>query len=123
MTHLSTLGAFRAVSNCNYAFLSPFSVLSTKLFFAVFFLIVQVILTGDLQSLKFFTKPALNEHNSFYLSMFVLKRFNYSIGSAQRIKETLHLNMRYQVNKPLLDPDFKEPANRLCQKNWIRKRA
>jgi hypothetical protein len=79
MTHPAALGAFRAIPNSNYAFLSPFFLLSAKIFFPVFFLIVQVILTDDLQRLQFFTKPALNEHILFNLSVSVLKRFNYSI--------------------------------------------
>ena len=65
MTHPAALGAFRAIPNSNYAFLSPFFLLSAKIFFPVFFLIVQVILTDDLQRLQFFTKPALNEHILF----------------------------------------------------------
>jgi hypothetical protein len=68
---------------------------------------VQVILTEDLQHLQFFTKPALNEHISLCLLVLVLKRFNYSIGSAQRIKETLHVDIRYHVNKHILDQGIK----------------
>ena len=67
MTNPVALGAFRAVSNSNYAFLSPFFLLSAEKIFADFFLVVQVILTDDLQRLQFFTKPTCNEHNSFYL--------------------------------------------------------
>ena len=65
MTHPAALGAFRAIPNSNYAFLPPFFLLSAKIFFAVFFLTVQVILTDDLQRPQFFTKPALNEHILF----------------------------------------------------------
>jgi hypothetical protein len=63
----AALWALRAVSNSNYAFLSPFFLLSWKIFFPDFFLIVQVVLTDDLHRLQFLTSPALNEHISFYL--------------------------------------------------------
>jgi hypothetical protein len=67
MAHPAAFGTFRAISNSNYAFYPPFFLLSEKIFFPVFFLNVQVVRTDDLHRLQFFTKPALNEHNSFYL--------------------------------------------------------
>jgi len=86
------LRAFLMVANSDYAFVSPFFLLSTKNFFPDFFLSVQVVRTDDLHLLQFFTKPALSVHNDIYLLFILfLKRFNYSIGSAQRIRETLHL--------------------------------
>lgn len=43
--------------------------------------------------------------------LFILKRFNYSTGSTQRIKETLHLRVRFQVNKHMLARRNRDPAN------------
>src|SRR4030042_6606986 len=88
--YLVALRAFCAVANIYYFFVSPFFLLSTKIFFADFFLAVQVSRTDDLHLLQFFTRPALNEHIPIFLLLFILKRFNYSTGKAQGRKETLH---------------------------------
>jgi hypothetical protein len=99
VTHSATFWAFCAIANINYVFVSPFLLLSTKLFFPVFFFSVQLVRTDDLYRLQFFTKPALNEHNLFYLLVICFEKLSYSLGLAQRIKVTLHKRMCFQVNK------------------------
>jgi len=67
VAHLAALGAFCAVPNGDYAFLSPGFLLFAKIFFPDFLLIVQVVRTDDLHRLQFLTIPALNEHIYFFL--------------------------------------------------------
>jgi len=67
MAHLAAFWAFRMVANVCYFFVSPFFLLSAKIFFPDFLLIVQVVRTDDLHLLQFFTSPALKVHMPFYL--------------------------------------------------------
>ena len=72
MPHPAALWALRTVADTDYAFVSPFFLLLTKIFFPAFFRKVQVLRTDDLHLLQFFTKPTLNIHiivtsNSFLL--------------------------------------------------------
>ena len=106
VTYPFALRAFCVVAYTDYAFVSPFFLLSANSFFPDFFLYVQVTRTDDLHLLQFLTKPALKVHNSIYLLIIFLKRFNYSIGSAQRIRETLHLDMCSHTNKRVLQEEF-----------------
>lgn len=76
--HLSTFWAFQMVAKLSYFLFSPFFLLSTKYFLAVFFLNVQLVRTEDLQRLQFLTKPALSIHNLIYSCLvLLLKRFNF----------------------------------------------
>jgi len=62
------LRAFRFVADFDYDFISPFFLLSVKIFLVVFFRNVQLIRTDDLHLLQFLTKPTLNIHNVICLS-------------------------------------------------------
>jgi hypothetical protein len=81
------------VTYVDYVLVSPFFLVSAKNFVLDFFLNVQVVRTDDLHLLQFFTKPARNIHNSIYLFIPDLKRSSYSLGLAQRIRETLHIEV------------------------------
>jgi hypothetical protein len=67
-----TIRALRVVAQTDYFFVSPFFLLSVKIFFPDFFLCVHVVRTDDLHLLQFLTKPALNEHINVYL-LFVFR--------------------------------------------------
>jgi hypothetical protein len=61
------LWTFRVIAHLDYVLVSPFFLLSAKVFFPAFFLSVQLTRTDDLHLLQFFTNPALKIHNPVYL--------------------------------------------------------
>jgi len=67
-------GAFGLIADVSYVLVSPFFLLSAKIFFPVFFLNVQVVRTEDLHLLQFFTIPALNIHKVIYLLIVILEK-------------------------------------------------
>ena len=87
------------VANSDYAFVSPFFLVSTKNFFPDFFLSVQVVRTDDLHLLQFFTKPALKEHIDICLLFILFWKGSIIRGLAQRIRETLHLKVDSRTYK------------------------
>ena len=57
---------------------------------------------------SFLLNPLLIYTIPFTSWLFNLKRFNYSIGSAQRIRETLHLDVCFHTNKRIHRKHFRE---------------
>ena len=99
-THLVTFWASHVVTDFDHFLFSPFFLLSTKYFLAVFFLNVQLVRTEDLHRLQFLTKPALNIHNLIYLYLFlVLKRFDFRQVQPRGQKETLQLPISLDAYK------------------------
>jgi hypothetical protein len=88
------------VAKLGHCLFSPFFLLSTKYFLAVFFLNVQVVRMEDLHRLQFLTRPALNIHILFTSVCSCFEKNRFPTGcSARGQKETLRISIRAPAYK------------------------
>jgi len=92
-THPAAFRTFRMVTYFDYVLVSPFILVSAYFFRVDFFPNVEVVRMGDSHFLRFVVKHASDIRNFIYLLIVCLKRSSYSIGSAQRIRETLQIEV------------------------------